>query len=135
MRISRSWRPDFAGRAKRSETWYDLYEDWDLIESSIAAQYGIRLRNEPDMTWDEFSTLVAGLLPETPLGYIVQIRSENDREKLKHFTPEQKKIRAAWRTRNMKKVEMSPEEARKAVEQFEKMMAAMFGGGGENGRK
>lgn len=87
------------------------------------------------MTWDEFSTLVAGLLPDTPLGYIVQIRSENDREKLKHFTPEQKKIRAAWRTRNMKKVEMSPEEARKAVEQFEKMMAAMFGkGGGKGGR-
>lgn len=121
---------------KSSETWYDLYEDWDLIESSFAAQYGIRLRNESDMSWAEFSSLLAGLLPDTPLGYIVQIRSENDREKLKHFTPEQKRIRAAWRTRNMKKVEMSPEDARKAVEQFEKMMASMFGkGGGDGGRK
>lgn len=81
------------------------------------------------MTWDEFSTLLAGILPETPLGYIVQIRSENDREKLKNFTPEQKRIRAAWRTRHMKKVQMNPEEAAKAVAQFEKMMAAMFGGG------
>lgn len=129
------WRLDFAGHVKKPETWYDLYEDWELIESSFAAQYGIRLRNEPDMTWEEFSSLLAGLLPDTPLGYIVQIRSENDREKLKHFTPEQKRIRAAWRTRNMKKVEMNPEEARKAIEQFEKMMASMFSkGGGKGGR-
>lgn len=121
---------------KQSETWYDLYEDWELIEASFAAQYGIRLRNEPDMTWEEFSSLLAGLLPETPLGYIVQIRSENDPEKLKHFTPEQKRIRAQWRTRQMKQVQMSPEEARKAIDQFERMMAAMFGkGGGGSGWK
>jgi len=120
---------------KQSETWYDLYEDWDLIESSFAAQYGIRLRNTPDMSWDEFSSLLAGLLPETPLGYIVQIRSENDRERLKNFTPEQKRIRAAWRTRHMKNVQMNPEDAKKAIEQFEKMMAAMFSkGGGGRGR-
>jgi hypothetical protein len=81
------------------------------------------------MSWAEFSTLLAGLLPDTPLGYVVQIRSENDREKLKHFTPEQKRIRAKWRARNVKKVEMSPDEARKAIAQFEKMMAQMFGGG------
>lgn len=88
------------------------------------------------MTWDEFCSLLSGLLPDTPLGYIVQIRSENDREKLKHFTPEQKRIRAAWRTRNMKNVQMSPEEARKAVAQFEKMMAALARqGGGGHGRK
>lgn len=87
------------------------------------------------MTWDEFRSLLSGLLPDTPLGQIVQIRAENDREKLKQFTPEQKKIRAAWRTRNMKKVEMTPEEARKAVEQFEKMMASLFGGGEDVGRK
>lgn len=87
------------------------------------------------MTWDEFRSLLSGLLPDTPLGQIVQIRAENDREKLEQFTPEQKKIRAAWRTRNMKKVEMTPEEARKAVEQFERMMASLFGGGEDVGRK
>lgn len=102
-----------------------------MIEASIASQYGIRLRSDPDMTWDEFETLVSRLLPESPLGYIVQIRSENDREKLKNFTPEQKRIRAAWRTRHMKNVQMKPEDAAKAVQQFEKMMAAMFGRGGE----
>lgn len=80
------------------------------------------------MSWDEFCTLLAGILPETPLGYIVSIRSENDREKLKTFTAEQKRIRAAWRTRNMKKIEMNPKEAAQAVAQFEKMIASAFGG-------
>ena len=136
MRTSRLSRRDFNGHAKKSETWYDLYEDWELIEASFSAQYGIRLRNEPDMTWDEFSSFLAGLLPDTPLGYIVQIRSENDREKLKYFTPEQKRIRAEWRAKQAKKqASMSHEEARKAIEQLEKMMAVMFGGGGEHDRK
>lgn len=41
------------------------------------------------MSWGEFSTLLAGIMPETPLGQIVSIRSEDDKETLKHFTPEQ----------------------------------------------
>lgn len=118
--------PDFKRPEKQSEKWYDLYEDWSLIESSFTAQYGIRLRSEPDMTWDEFSTLLAGILPETPLGYIVSIRSENDPEKLKHFTKEQKQIRTKWRNRMMEQIKFTPEEAKNAVAQFEKMMAAMF---------
>lgn len=85
------------------------------------------MRNEPEMSWDEFCTLLAGILPETPLGYIVSIRSENDREKLKHFTPEQKRIRSQWRTRQAKKIEFDPKEAAKAIEQFEKMIAKAFG--------
>src|SRR5690606_235045 len=79
------------------------------------------------MTWEEFSSLLAGLLPETPLGYIVQIRSENDREKLKNFTPEQRRIRSAWRTRNMRNIELDPVEAAKAIEQLEKMIASAIG--------
>lgn len=124
---------DFVSQQNKNEKWYDLYEDWDLIESSFTSQYGIRLRNEPDMSWDEFCTLLSGLLPETPLGYIVQIRSENDREKLKHFTPEQKRIRAAWRTRNMKIENMTDEQKAKTIADVERMFAAMFGGGA-NGR-
>lgn len=118
---------DFAGRQKNDEKWYDLYDDWGLIEASFTAQYGIRLRNEPDMSWDEFCTLLAGIMPETPLGQIVTIRSENDREKLKHFTPEQKRIRSAWRTRNMKDIKFTPDEAAKAVAEVEKIIAGMFG--------
>lgn len=124
----RRWRPDFKQPGKPIERWYDLYEDWGLIESSIAAQYGIRLRNEPDMAWDEFCTLLAGILPETPLGYIVGIRSENDREKIKAMSPEQKRIRMEWRMRSAKQYEWSPEEAAKAVKQFQRLVQSAFGG-------
>lgn len=52
------------------------------------------------MTWDEFATLLAGVNGETPLGHIVSIRSENDKEKLQKFTPEEKRIRNEWRRRH-----------------------------------
>ena len=55
-------------------------------------QYGIRLRND-DMTWSEFCTLLKGIMPETPLGQIVSIRSEEDKNMLKNFTKEQHKIK------------------------------------------
>ena len=60
-----------------------------MIEASFNKQYGIRLRNEPDMSWDEFCTLLAGLMADTPLGQVVTIRSEDDKEVLKNFTKEQ----------------------------------------------
>lgn len=102
-----------------------------MIESSIAAQYGIRLRAEPDMTWDEFTTLLAGILPETPLGYIVGIRSENDREKLKGFTVEQKQIRSSWRSKQAKQVQPTM-DAKATVQEIQRMIQSMFGGGGEH---
>ena len=67
-----------------------------MIEASFAQQYGIRLRREDDMSWDEFSTLLGGLNGETPLGHIVSIRSEKDPERIKNFTPAEKKIRNDW---------------------------------------
>lgn len=74
--------------------------------SSFQAQYGIRLTREiQDMKWDEFKDLLVGISPETPLGSMVSIRAENDREVLEHFTAEQRRIRNAWRTRQAARVE------------------------------
>lgn len=56
------------------------------------------------MKWDEFCSLLSGLSPESPLGRIVQIRSENDKKMLKHFTRQQHKIRNEWRHRKTKSV-------------------------------
>lgn len=58
-------------------------------------QYNIRLK-EVDMDEDEFFSLLAGLNETTALIKIVQIRSETDKEILKHYTPEMKKIRQDW---------------------------------------
>lgn len=48
------------------------------------------------MTWEEFSSLLCGLGAESPLVRIVRIRSEKDRDVLKHFTAEQHRIRNDW---------------------------------------
>ena len=103
----------------KTEKWYDIFEDYDLIEASFAKQYGIRLRSEPDMSWSEFCTLLSGIMPNTPLGQIVNIRSENDKEILKNFTKEQRKIRSDWRSRNTLKVNTSNYE--EAMNMFKNM--------------
>ena len=51
------------------------------------------------MEEEEFFHLLSGISSETPLGQIVNIRCEDDRETLKHFTPEQHKIRNEWRNK------------------------------------
>jgi len=105
----RRLRHDFEGKTKsNSPNYYDLFDDWELIEASFAQQYHIRLRDEDKMSWDEFTTLLAGLGPETPLGSVVHIRAEKDSKKIKHFTPEQRRIRSEWFNRH--KVEGGSEE-------------------------
>lgn len=124
----RKRRRDFSGRKSPSErTWYDLTDDWPLIEASFTAQYGIRLRREHDMTWGEFSALLAGLMPETPLGMTVQIRSERDPEKIARFTPAQRRIYDAWAGRGLH-VQTDPAAYEAAMRQMEQIFRA-FGGG------
>lgn len=118
-------RLGYNGQGK--EVWFDLFEDWGLIEASFAAQYGIRLRQEDNMSWGEFITLLSGLMPETPLGKVISIRSENDKEILKHFTKEQHRIRNEWRSRNIKKlVTMDKEEAERQIKEFQEIMRKAF---------
>ena len=64
------------------------------------------------MSWSEFCTLLAGIMPETPLGQVVSIRSENDKEVLKSFTKEQHRIRNEWRRRRTKAVALNKDEAK-----------------------
>ena len=104
----RNWRNDFAEPKNSSnDVWYDLAEDYPLIEASFLEQYGIRL-NEVDMSWREFSDLVACLSADTALGRVVAIRSEDDAEILKTFTKGQKEIREEWRN-NHRKVQSKEE--------------------------
>ncbi|MBD9303585.1 MAG: hypothetical protein EGS63_02150 [Lachnospira sp.] len=92
-----------------SETYYDIYDDWELIESSFLSQYGIRLRTEDDMSWAEFCSLLSGIMPETPLGRVVSIRAEKDTKVIKNFTREQRKIRNDWIIRRNKKMVGTPQ--------------------------
>ena len=63
--------------------------------SSFRKQYGIRL-TEDDIPWGEFVMLLAGIIPDTPLGQIVSIRAETDPEMLKCFNEEQRRIHDEW---------------------------------------
>lgn len=112
--------PDFR-RQEHSREWYDLFEDWELIEASFAAQYGIRLRRESGMSWGEFCTLLSGILPETPLGQVVSIRSETDQKRIEAFTPAQRRIYDQWAGRGMR-METDPAE----YERFMRMIERAF---------
>ena len=114
-------------KRKEENKWYDLFEDWELIEASFLTQYGIRLRLVDDMSWNEFCTLLSGIMTKTPLGQIVSIRAEEDKDILNNFTEEQHKIRNEWRNRNNTTIEMTDEEKAQKIKEFEQMMASMFG--------
>lgn len=119
--------PDFAGKTQTGTNWYDLREDWPLIEASLAKQYGVRIRQQADMPWTEFCTLVAGLMPDTPLGSVVIIRSETDPKAIKAFNKDQRRIHSEWRNRRATK--MDPEIVALEMKNLEATLARLFGGG------
>lgn len=87
-------------------------------------QYGIRLR-ETDMQWDEFCTLLSGIMPKTPLGQVVSIRSEEDKETLKTFNDHQRKIRQDWRRKQARL--RTEEENELMMKKLEHMFEKAFG--------
>lgn len=120
--LMRKWRNDF--QSQNSEAWYDLVDDWDLIESSFSQQYGIRLRKTiDDMEWGEFISLLAGLNGDTPLGNVVRIRSENDPKKIKEFNKYERQIRNEWKRKNVK--QLSKEEYTQVIKGFQEMFKSI----------
>ena len=106
-----------------------------MIEQSIAKQYGILPSQQNDLSYEDWAKLVGGLMGDTPLGQIIDIRRETNREKIKEFTQEQKNIRSEWAAFKAKKTleSQTQEEYRASMKQLEKMFASMFAkGGGSN---
>lgn len=77
------------------------------------------------MRWSEFRSLLVGIGPDTVLGRIVSIRSEEDREVLKNFTKDQMRIRNEWRLRHTRT--MGKKSAKKAIEGMERAFLRMAG--------
>lgn len=102
-----------------------MFEDWDLIVSSFLSQYGLRIRTKEfeTVSWDEFKALIAGLSPETALGRVVAIRSETDKDVIKHYTKDQRRIYDGWRSREVKEMDGKTFEEEMAC--LEKMFATM----------
>lgn len=72
------------------------------------------------MKWDEFCSLVSGLSAESPLGRIVQIRSETDRKVIRKFNSHQRKIHSDWQKRKVKNVSIAERD------RFVEAMRQMF---------
>lgn len=101
-----------------------MFDDWDLITSSLKTQYGYSIRKEiDDLSWGELSSDIAGLNGDTPLGNVVRIRSEKDPERIKNFSREEKRIRNEWLNRNA--VQMTKETYEQAMDNFKNMFIAM----------
>lgn len=77
------------------------------------------------MPWEEFKQLLAGISPDTPLGRMVSIRSETDKNVLKHFTKEQRRIRSEWQRRRARNIKQ--ENMQQVLESFKKMFMDMAG--------
>lgn len=106
--------------------WYDIKYDWHLIEASFAKQYAIRLRENKKMPFSEFQQLLSGLMSDTPLGNIISIRSETDKEALKNFTPQMREERSKWLNMLAEEQLKDPEKLDKQMKSLERMFESMF---------
>lgn len=95
--------------------------------SSFLSQYGFRIYSNDfkDMKWTEFSALLSGLSPDTPLGTVVRIRSEDDPDVIKNFTTDQRRIRSEWRKRQAS--EVSEDEMKVFLDEMLKAFKDMAG--------
>ncbi len=93
-------------------------DDYDLIEASFLSQYGIRLK-VTELDFDEFLNLTSCLMPDTPLGQIVAIRSETDAKIIQEFTESQRRIYDDWRNRKQSNNEQ------KYTESMDKLFAML----------
>jgi hypothetical protein len=64
-------------------------------------------------------------MPKTPLGQIVSIRSEEDKDMLKNFTKDQHRIRNEWRSRQVD--DMTEQEKEAKVKEIQELFAKAFG--------
>lgn len=87
--------------------------------------YNIRLRQEDNMRFQEFKSLLAGVAAsKNPLSNIIQIRSEDDPDILASFSPAQRRIRSEWRNKTIQA--MTDEEKLQQIENFQKAMKEMY---------
>ena len=123
-------RVDFTTKSKKKnkyDDFYDLEYDAVLIEQSIAKQYHILPSQQEELSYSDWAKLVSGLMNDTPLGKVVEIRSEDDAEIIKNMTKEQLAIRSEWQSFVNSHITYSEEDMQKQSEMLEKMMASLFG--------
>lgn len=78
----------------------------------------------------EYRKLLKGLNGETPLGYVVNIRSESNPKKIREMTKNETRIRYEWQSFRAKQARKNSEVITMTVEQFQQALKNLAGGGG-----
>ena len=65
---------------------------------------------------------------DTPLGYVVSLRSETDAERIKNFTQEEKRIVREWREFRMKQGGVKP-QITMTWQELQNALKSLAGGG------
>lgn len=89
-----------------------------MISSSLREQYGLNTFSKKfkKVTWNEFTTLLTGISPDSILGRVVLIRAETDPDTIKNFNLSQRKIYNDWQNRKIKN--MSKSQLNKALDEI-----------------
>ncbi|HJI26054.1 MAG TPA: Gp15 family bacteriophage protein [Oscillospiraceae bacterium] len=100
---------------------------------SIAKQYNILPSEQENLHYSDWYRLVAGLMHDTPLGQIVRIRSEDNKDIIKNFDRYEKQIRSEWTAfRSQKAKETFTEQDKlETARYFERLFKGMFGKAGD----
>lgn len=78
------------------------------------------------MHYSEWLLLVSGIMGDTPLGQIVIIRKEKDPERIKRFTPYERRIHNEWRSFLAKRKLASGEKPEDFAKMFEAAFSRLF---------
>lgn len=78
------------------------------------------------MSFAEFSSLLSGVMPDTPLGQIVSIRAEKDPKALMSFTKEQREIRNKWILKRNEKLKEDQKAYSAYVTNLQRAFASAF---------
>lgn len=78
------------------------------------------------MSWNEFCSMLSGIMPDTPLGSIVSIRAEKDPKVLKDFTKEQRRIRNDWIMKRNQRLKEDPKAYTEYWNRFQQWAKATF---------
>lgn len=82
---------------------------------------------QEDLSYSDWAKLVSGLMNDTPLGKVIEIRSEDDPDIIKNMNADQLAIRNRWQEFCNSQITYTEEDMRKQSEMLEKMMASLFG--------
>lgn len=102
------------------------------MAQSLAGQYGLPPTLQERLRYRDWSALVAGLRPDSPLGLAVAARMERDSRAVARMSPWQRRQRSRWARRQATK---DPDSARQQLETLQGALRRMYGQKKNEGRR